>query len=95
MKHFLKVLYAGFVNLYIVVTCVIGLFYAGIILFIKTYSAKGFAAIGMFLLGIVSILTSILFLYLIGLIFEYFMKNHGEKKEDDEENDKRRSDKHD
>ena len=84
MKHFLKVLYAGLVNLYITVTCV-GLFYAGIILFIKTYSAKGFVAIGMFLLGIVLILISILFLYLIGLLFECFMENHGEKKENGEE----------
>lgn len=84
MKHFLKVLYAGLVNLYIAGTCV-GLFYAGIILFIKTYSAKGFIAIGMFLLGIVLISVSILFLYLIGSIFEYFMENHSEKKETEEE----------
>lgn len=84
MKHFLKVLYAGLVNLYIASTCV-GLFYAGITLFIKTYSAKGFAAIGMFLLGIVLILISILFLYLIGLLVECFMENHGEKKEAEEE----------
>lgn len=84
MKHFLKVLYGGLVNLYITVTCV-GLFYTGIILFIKTYSAKGFIAIGMFLLGIVLISVSILFLYLIGSIFEYFMENHSEKKETEEE----------
>lgn len=84
MKHFLKILYAGLVNLYITVTCV-GLFYASIILFIKTYSAKGFIAIGMFLLGIVLISVSILFLYLIGSIFEYFMENHSEKKETEEE----------
>ena len=84
MKHFLKVLYAGLVNLYITATCV-GLFYAGIILFIKTYSAKGFVAIGMFLLGIVLILISILFLYLIGLLVECFMENHSEKKETEEE----------
>lgn len=84
MKHFLKVLYAGLVNLYITVTCV-GLFYTGIILFIKTYSAKGFIAIGMFLLGIVLISVSILFLYLIGSIFEYFMENYSEKKETEEE----------
>lgn len=81
MKHFLKVLYAGLVNLYITATCVC-LFYAGIILFIKTYSAKGFIAIGMFLLGIVLIFISILFLYLIGFVFEYFIETHGEKKED-------------
>lgn len=81
MKHFLKVLYAGLINLYITVTCV-GLFYTGIILFIKTYSAKGFIAIGMFLLGIVLISVSILFLYLIGFVFEYFMENHSEKNED-------------
>lgn len=81
MKHFLKVLYGGLFNLYITVTCV-GLFYTGIKLFIKTYSAKGFAAIGMFLLGIVLILISILFLYLIGFVFEYFVENHNEKKED-------------
>ena len=84
MKHFLKILYAGLVNLYIAGTCVC-LFYAGIILFIKTYSAKGFIAIGMFLLGIVLISVSILFLYLIGSIFEYFMENHSEKKETEEE----------
>lgn len=84
MKHFLKVLYAGLVNLYIAVTCIV-LFYAGIILFIKTYSAKGFIAIGMFLLGIVLISVSILFLYLIGFVFECFMENHSEKKEDGEE----------
>ena len=84
MKHFLKILYAGLVNLYITVTCV-GLFYTGIILFIKTYSAKGFAAIGMFLLGIVLIFISILFLYLIGFVFEYFIETHGEKNEDGEE----------
>lgn len=83
MKHFLKVLYSGLVNIYTASVCV-GLFYAGIILFIKTYSAKGFAAIGMFLLGIVLIFSGILFLYLIGLIFEYFMENHGEKKDTDE-----------
>lgn len=83
MKHFLKVLYGGLVNIYTASVCV-GLFYAGIILFIKTYSAKGFAAIGMFLLGIVLIFISILFLYLVGLVSEYFMENREEKKEDNE-----------
>lgn len=86
MKHFLKVLYAGLVNLYIAGTCV-SLFYAGIILFIKTYSAKGFVAIGMFLSGIVLIFISILFLYLIGLIFECMLNNcdnNNNNKEDKE-----------
>lgn len=86
MKHFLKILYAGLVNLYIAGTCV-GLFYAGIILFIKTYSAKGFAAIGMFLLGIILIFIGILFLYLMGLIFECMLNNYdnnNKNKEDKE-----------
>ena len=84
MKHFLKVLYAGLVNLYIAGTCV-SLFYAGIILFIKTYSAKGFVAIGMFFGGIILICGGILLLYIIGFVSEYFMENREEKKETEEE----------
>ena len=84
MKHFLKILYAGLVNLCIAGTCV-GLFYAGIILFIKTYSAKGFVAISMFLLGIILIFTSILFLYLMGLIFECMLNNCDNNNKEDKE----------
>ena len=84
MRHFLKLLWLGLYNLIIVIECVLS-FYLGVRLFIEIHNTTGFAAIGMFFGGIVLIFISILFLYLIGFVFEYFMENRGEKKEDSEE----------
>ena len=83
MKHFLKVLYLGLYNIIFAIECVLS-FYLGIKLIIRIHNTTGFAAIGMFLLGIVLICGGILLLYLIGFVSEYFMENREEKKEDDE-----------
>lgn len=84
MRHFLKLLWLGLYYLIIVIECVLS-FYCGVRLFIEIHNTTGFAVIGKFLLGIVLISVSILFLYLIGFVFECFMENHSEKKEDGEE----------
>lgn len=86
MKHFLKVLYLGLFNIIYAIECTLS-FYLGIKLIIKIHNTTGFAAIGMFFLGIVLICGGILLLYLIGFVSEHFMENREEKKEDDEEND--------
>ena len=81
MKHFLKVLYLGLCNIIYAIECALS-FFLGIKLIIRIHNTTGFIAIGMFLLGIVLISVSILFLYIIGFISEYFMKNYSEKNED-------------
>ena len=84
MRHFLKLLWLGLYYLIIVIECVLS-FYLGIRLFIEIHNTTGFAAIGMFLLGIILICGGTLLLYLLGIVFEYFFNNRSEKKEDKEE----------
>lgn len=59
------------------------LFCFGSKLIIGTYSAIGFKAIGMFLLGIILICIGILLLRIMGFMLEYsFVENRDKKKED-------------
>lgn len=83
MKHFLKILYLGLYNLIITVECVLS-FCCGVRQFIKIHNTAGFAAIGMFLSGIVMVCGGVLLLYAMGYIVDpFFETNKNNKKEEE------------